>query len=184
MTPSVALETPDISVIETPEMGGIVSGDSVKISGWSISMKEITAVKCTVNDKVTIDCTRQQRDDVAALNPGYPKGQEGYSCDVSAKDLVYGTNTVKVDTYVGEEIISTSTVTFELEYTANIKGDANHDCAVDTKDAVLMKMYLAGSDVEIDKSLSDLNADTVVDTIDAVMIMKYLAGSGDILSNN
>ncbi|MBO5459326.1 MAG: hypothetical protein J5981_03650, partial [Lachnospira sp.] len=48
-------------------------------------------------------------------------------------------------------------------------GDANNDGTVDSKDAVLLKKYLAGfTDLEIDLLLCDVNADGAVDSRDAV----------------
>lgn len=56
-------------------------------------------------------------------------------------------------------------------------GDANNDGTVDSKDAVLLKKYLAGfTDLEIDLLLCDVNADGAVDSRDAVRLMKKLAG--------
>ncbi len=55
-------------------------------------------------------------------------------------------------------------------------GDGDHNGVVNVQDAVLMKKYLAGMNVEMDLTVANVNADTTVDTKDAVMLMKKLAG--------
>lgn len=56
-------------------------------------------------------------------------------------------------------------------------GDSNGDGIVDSKDAVMIKRYMAGyTDQKIDLAASDVNADGIVDSKDAVKILKKLAG--------
>lgn len=56
-------------------------------------------------------------------------------------------------------------------------GDSNGDGIVDSKDAVMIKRYMAGyTNQIIDLAASDVNADGTVDSKDAVKILKKLAG--------
>ena len=56
-------------------------------------------------------------------------------------------------------------------------GDANGDGKIDSRDAVLIKKYVAGfTGFTIDLEASDVNADGKVDTRDAVKILKKIAG--------
>ena len=56
-------------------------------------------------------------------------------------------------------------------------GDANGDGKIDSRDAVVIKKYVAGfTGFTIDLEASDVNADGKVDTRDAVKILKKIAG--------
>ncbi len=56
-------------------------------------------------------------------------------------------------------------------------GNANGDGAVDTKDAVLLKKYLAGFEgIEFNHDAADVNVDGKVDSKDAVRLLRHLAG--------
>lgn len=60
---------------------------------------------------------------------------------------------------------------------AIVFGDSNGDGVVDSKDAVMIKRYMAGyTDQKIDLAASDVNVDGTVDSKDAVKILKKLAG--------
>ena len=63
------------------------------------------------------------------------------------------------------------------EEATTVYGDANGDGKVDSKDAVLIKKYIAAfKDLNMDETASDVNLDGGVDSKDAVLLMKYLAG--------
>lgn len=68
----------------------------------------------------------------------------------------------------------------EIAYTPAVPvtyGDANGDGKIDSRDAVLIKKYVAGfTGFTIDLEASDVNADGKVDTRDAVKILKKIAG--------
>ena len=68
----------------------------------------------------------------------------------------------------------------EIAYTPAVPvtyGDANGDGKIDSRDAVLIKKYIAGfTGFTIDLEASDVNADGKVDTRDAVKILKKIAG--------
>ena len=56
-------------------------------------------------------------------------------------------------------------------------GDANGDGKIDSRDAVVIKKYVAGfTGFAIDLEASDVNADGKVDTRDAVKILKKIVG--------
>lgn len=50
------------------------------------------------------------------------------------------------------------------------------DGVVNKMDALRLKKYLAGLDVEIDLAAADVNCDGVVNKMDALRLKKYLAG--------
>ncbi len=65
----------------------------------------------------------------------------------------------------------------ETQESPIIYGDANSDGEVNSKDAVLIKKYLAGySGLSIDKEAADMNGDGEVNSKDAVRLLRYLAG--------
>lgn len=56
-------------------------------------------------------------------------------------------------------------------------GDINDDGSIDTKDAVLIKKYLAGyTGLDINPDACDVNADGDITSADAVLLLKKLAG--------
>ena len=62
-----------------------------------------------------------------------------------------------------------------------LSGDANGDNAVDLKDVVIIRRYVAGGwDVEIDTVNADVNADNIVDLKDVVLTRRYIAGGWDV----
>lgn len=62
-----------------------------------------------------------------------------------------------------------------------VSGDANNDGAIDLKDVVMIRRYVAGGwDVEIDTANADVNADNTVDLKDVVLIRRYIAGGWDV----
>ena len=63
-------------------------------------------------------------------------------------------------------------------------GDVNGDGEVDSKDAVLLKKYLAGFEDAIerlDQNAADVNGDGSITSADAVRLLKALAGYDVIL---
>ena len=60
-------------------------------------------------------------------------------------------------------------------------GDANNDGAVNMKDVLLMRKYLAGLDVEYNAENADCNGDGEVNMKDVLMLRKYLANIIDTL---
>ena len=62
-----------------------------------------------------------------------------------------------------------------------VSGDANNDGAIDLKDVVMIRRYVAGGwDVEIDTANADVNSDNAVDLKDVVMLRRYIAGGWDV----
>lgn len=58
-----------------------------------------------------------------------------------------------------------------------VRGDANEDGAIDTKDLTRLARYLAGATNEINLNAADANADETVDTKDLTRLARYLAGA-------
>lgn len=68
-------------------------------------------------------------------------------------------------------------VTMEMpEITERIPGDVNGDGVVRLNDALLLRRYVAGWDVEVDLSASDVNGDGEVRLNDALLLRRYVAG--------
>lgn len=113
-----------------------------------------------------------------------PKGYSGEKCKVYYVDDNSGFTDMNVEyeegylcfaakhfsTYL---IAETELKTIEeLEY-----GDANNDGQINSKDAVLLKKYLAGfSDIIIYSNAADVNVDNSIDSKDAVRLLRYFAG--------
>ena len=60
--------------------------------------------------------------------------------------------------------------------TAVVYGDANGDNAVNMKDVLLVRKYIAGIEVELDMTASDVNLDGAVNMKDVLQLRKFLAG--------
>ena len=61
-----------------------------------------------------------------------------------------------------------------------LAGDANGDGAVNMKDVLAMRKYIAGLDAEIRVTAADVNVDGAVNMKDVLAVRKYLAGLGDL----
>ena len=60
--------------------------------------------------------------------------------------------------------------------TAVVYGDANGDNAVNMKDVLLVRKYIAGIEVKLDMTASDVNLDGAVNMKDVLQLRKFLAG--------
>ena len=68
-----------------------------------------------------------------------------------------------------------------LQITAREAGDSNGDGVLNTKDATIIRRYLAGWDgIDLDESAADVNDDGRVSLIDVTLILRYLAGWDDV----
>ncbi len=66
---------------------------------------------------------------------------------------------------------------YNINNTPVISGDINEDEQVNTKDAVLLKKYLAGyTGLNINTEAADVNGDNKIDSKDAVRLLRHLAG--------
>ena len=63
-----------------------------------------------------------------------------------------------------------------VEPTEKLLGDANDDGAVNMKDVLLMRKFLAGMSVTLNEQNADVNGDGDVNMKDVLMLRKYLAG--------
>ena len=75
-----------------------------------------------------------------------------------------------------EKMVDFFIVNGDVEVTDVIPGDVTGDGVVNKMDALRLKKYLAGLDVEIDLAAADVNCDGVVNKMDALRLKKYLAG--------
>lgn len=64
-----------------------------------------------------------------------------------------------------------------------IYGDLNSDGAVNKKDSLLLKMYLAGSTTDIDTDAADVFTDGIVNKKDSLLLKRYLAGNDVVLGS-
>ena len=55
-------------------------------------------------------------------------------------------------------------------------GDVSGDGQVKLNDAILLRRYVAGWDVEIDENAADVNRDGQVKLNDAILLRRYVAG--------
>ena len=77
--------------------------------------------------------------------------------------------------------VAESSKTEPTEPTVVSGGDANNDGAVNMKDVLMLRKYLADMADDIDLDASDVNGDGVVNMKDVLMLRKYLAGLIDTL---
>ena len=61
-----------------------------------------------------------------------------------------------------------------------VRGDVNGDNAINMKDVLLLRKYLAGIIKEIDENLADCNRDGNVNMKDVLLLRKYLAGIAEL----
>jgi len=78
---------------------------------------------------------------------------------------------VGVETTIGEVYIHDSV----------LLGDLNNDGVVDSVDLMLLRLYLAGHNVPINREAADVNVDGVIDIVDEILLSMYLAGHPIIL---
>lgn len=70
------------SVIDTPNNGTAVTASTTYMAGWALDLKGVTKVTFSVNGQSEEVCSRTTRTDVQKVYPNYPKGNEGWSCNV------------------------------------------------------------------------------------------------------
>ncbi len=72
-------------------------------------------------------------------------------------------------------LIFTSLIVFGAQTSSKL-GDVNDDGIVNSKDVIMLKLYLNGK-VELDETKIDINSDGVVDTNDVNLLSRIVAGS-------
>lgn len=103
-------------------------------------------------------------------------GNDAFQDCTSFKTVFYrGTEAdwAKIDIGAGNGALTGAKITF---INAVVPGDVTGDGEVNKMDALRLKKYLAGLDVEIDLAAADVNCDGVVNKMDALRLKKYLAG--------
>ena len=145
--------------------------EDVKSVTYEISLKNESGQTVQPSEKVTVKIP-------------VPDGYMGENCKVyyvNEKGKFTNMNAVCQNGFL---IFETGHFSTYLVTETNIKtvseityGDANGDGKIDSRDAVVIKKYVAGfTGFTIDLEASDVNADGKVDTRDAVKILKKIAG--------
>jgi len=67
-------------------------------------------------------------------------------------------------------------VTTTTEPQTSYRGDINRDDAVNMKDVLALRKFLAGFDVDINMDAADVNGDGNVSMKDVLQLRKFLAG--------
>ena len=148
-----------------------VKPEDVKSVTYEISLKNESGQTVQPSEKVTVKIP-------------VPDGYMGENCKVyyvNEKGKFTNMNAVCQNEFL---IFETGHFSTYLVTETNIKtvseityGDANGDGKIDSRDAVVIKKYVAGfTGFAIDLEASDVNADGKVDTRDAVKILKKIAG--------
>ena len=148
-----------------------VKPEDVKSVTYEISLKNESGQTVQPSEKVTVKIP-------------VPDGYRGENCKVyyvNEKGKFTNMNAVCQNGFL---IFETGHFSTYLVTETNIKtvseityGDANGDGKIDSRDAVVIKKYVAGfTGFAIDLEASDVNADGKVDTRDAVKILKKIVG--------
>ena len=148
-----------------------VKPEDVKSVTYEISLKNESGQTVQPSEKVTVKIP-------------VPDGYMGENCKVyyvNEKGKFTNMNAVCQNGFL---IFETGHFSTYLVTETNIKtvseityGDANGDGKIDSRDAVVIKKYVAGfTGFTIDLEASDVNADGKVDTRDAVKILKKIVG--------
>ena len=148
-----------------------VKSEDVKSVTYEISLKNESGQTVQPSEKVTVKIP-------------VPDGYMGENCKVyyvNEKGKFTNMNAVCQNGFL---IFETGHFSTYLVTETNIKtvseityGDANGDGKIDSRDAVVIKKYVAGfTGFTIDLDAADVNADGKVDTRDAVKILKKIAG--------
>ena len=97
---------------------------------------------------------------------GVGDGAEDFTIEILASSRMKG----------DEDFAFSEVFTAETKVNNVIPGDVTGDGVVNKMDALRLKKYLAGLDVEIDLAAADVNCDGEVNKMDALRLKKYLAG--------
>ena len=154
-----------------------------KIEDSDAKLEDVKSVTYEISLKNESGQTVQPSEKVTVKIP-VPDGYMGENCKVyyvNEKGKFTNMNAVCQNGFL---IFETGHFSTYLVTETNIKtvseityGDANGDGKIDSRDAVVIKKYVAGfAGFTIDLDAADVNADGKVDTRDAVKILKKIAG--------
>ena len=154
-----------------------------KIEDSDAKLEDVKSVTYEISLKNESGQTVQPSEKVTVKIP-VPDGYMGENCKVyyvNEKGKFTNMNAVCQNGFL---IFETGHFSTYLVTETNIKtvseityGDANGDGKIDSRDAVVIKKYVAGfTGFTIDLDAADVNADGKVDTRDAVKILKKIAG--------
>lgn len=86
---------------------------------------------------------------------------------------------LSVDTIYDVDIkdVSYTTIDGKITQKAYKPGDVNEDGVVNSKDSILLRKYILGSEVTINKTAADVNKDGAINSKDSILLRKYILGS-------
>lgn len=107
------------------------------------------------------------------------KNADGTTSIVGKEEITSDTSIV--DKTTGEPLPDDAVLVKPSE---SMLGDVNGDGKVNMRDAVLLRQYVAGWDVEMITDTADANGDGKVNIRDAVLLRQYVAGWDVVLGNS
>ncbi len=100
---NVVGKKPYKGAVECPQQNNKYSvSDSVYVQGWAICGEGITSVTCSINGGGEVPLEQYARADIAAANPGYPAGQEGFRYSFPCAQFPIGGSTLTFYAYSGD----------------------------------------------------------------------------------
>ena len=117
--------------IESPQQGERFSTGNVQIKGWALMKGEITHITAWVNGHA-FNVSREERKDIAAIYPGYPTGQEGFTATVPQEYLVEGENEIIMAAYHNGIDYGLGSVKFYYDADPNSPEALEWKCAIES----------------------------------------------------
>lgn len=75
--------------------------ESILVQGWVIDKNDVSEVSVQIDSRPAMTAAFYNREDVAAVYPGYPTGKEGFTLSLPAKDFPAGTHTAHISYTAG-----------------------------------------------------------------------------------
>lgn len=127
--------------------------------GWGLTTYGkwgVTCVNLVINGEEVLNCSRRQRDDVAAAFPDYYGSEAGFDCIVSASLLKPGKNVVGFNAYATVSNRNDVLVSYFGEHTVYYEPNCNIEACIDSiRPAGKGKFLIEGYayDRDLDKSI-------------------------------
>ena len=93
-------------------------------------------------------------------------GEDGEVVKLSV-DTVYDVNINDVDF---------SAVDGKINMKSYTSGDVNDDGTINSKDSILLRKYILGSNASINLDAADVNRDGIINSKDSIILRKYILG--------
>ena len=173
----------DVPPVQTEVNFSIVSKAAPEIKSAEFKDGKLTVVFSKFVDVSTVDAKTISVDTKAAITVAPQLLAEGdkYADTFvitgadNAKSVII-TNGIK--SYAG---VAAAGKSFALTATKSEPGDVNGDGAINLKDVVLLRRYIAGGwNVTVDEDIADVNSDKTVNLKDVVLLRRYIAGGWDV----